>query len=584
MTIYYNSDFESDTINTTPTGWETGLGAGMSVQTATAVGLVAVSGTRIIGRTSVGDTVIYTAAGLIGNQGMRTDQKIPDMTAGGFRSAGHAPRNQGSATGFSYRVFLGTTGGTAGSEMLTLQINVNDGSTIVLVPAFSLGFHPGPTDVVHLESVFIGTTLDVRVWMNSSARPSSPTATTTNSLFPTGYPAIRNYGNNGWTSSDNVVIADGATGLDFYDPAVDATIPVMSGSLTSASITTTGFTLNWSAASDNVAVTGYQFSLNNGSSWTDAGLVLTRVVTGLTSSTAYNCQVRAYDAAGNFATPISATVTTATVDSTNPVLTGTLVSSSITSSGYTLTWPAASDNVAVTGYEVSTDSSSTWVDKGNVLTTNITGAAAATLYHTAVRAYDASGNRSSALLLDVTTGGSADTTAPVLTGSITPSAITQTGFTITWPAGSDNVSLTGYEYSINAGSTYTAVGNVLTTNVTGLTNTTLYPVRVRAIDSSGNRSTPALSADVTTASPALGTITTIACANRAKTLWASLTGVTVVVFNLALAPIVTKTSQSINSSGILTVTDAAIVAGTSYWIAVFLANGTSAGIKKYIAS
>jgi hypothetical protein len=95
----------------------------------------------------------------------------------------------------------------------------------------------------------------------------------------------------------------------------------------------------------------------------------------------------------------------------------------------------------------------------------------------------------------------ADTTAPTLTGSITEVTKTENSISIAWPAGADNVAVTSYEVSSNAGSTYTDVGNVLAYTITGLTANTAYALRVRAKDAAGNVSTPALELSVTTPAP-----------------------------------------------------------------------------------
>lgn len=189
-------------------------------------------------------------------------------------------------------------------------------------------------------------------------------------------------------------------------------------------------------------------------------------------------------------------------DTTVPVMIGTLSSSNVTQSGFALSWQAASDNVAVTGYEYSTDGGTTYSDAGNVLTVNVSGRAASTQYPCAVRAYDAAGNRATPITANVTTSAPvADTTAPSMSGTLTTSNITATGFTMSWPAGSDNVAVTGYETSINGGTTYTDVGNVLTVNKTGLSSGATYPLAVRAYDAAGNRSA-ALTASVTTSAGA----------------------------------------------------------------------------------
>ncbi len=81
-----------------------------------------------------------------------------------------------------------------------------------------------------------------------------------------------------------------------------------------------------------------------------------------------------------------------------------------------------------------------------------------------------------------------DTTAPTLGGPATISNITSTGFTATWPAGSDNVGITNYELQLlgdGAGQRFD-VGNVLTHTFTGLNPGGRYGVGLRARDAAGN--------------------------------------------------------------------------------------------------
>lgn len=196
---------------------------------------------------------------------------------------------------------------------------------------------------------------------------------------------------------------------------LDATVPVMVGTLSSSAITATGFALSWSAATDNIGVTGYEVSIDNGSTYTNVGNVLTIAEASLAAGTLYNTKVRAYDGAGNRATPLSlAASTSAAPDSTAPTMTGSLTVSAITSSGFTLTWLAASDNVAVVGYEFSTDGGTTYNSVGNVLTYDCVGKAASTLYNVSVRAFDGAGNRATALTATATTA------APIPVGPTLP--------------------------------------------------------------------------------------------------------------------------------------------------------------------
>ena len=77
----------------------------------------------------------------------------------------------------------------------------------------------------------------------------------------------------------------------------DTTVPSTPLNLTSSSKTTTSVTLAWSAATDNIGVTGYNIYVNNVLKTTVS--TLNTVVTGLTAATTYTFTVRAKDAAGN---------------------------------------------------------------------------------------------------------------------------------------------------------------------------------------------------------------------------------------------------------------------------------------------
>ena len=81
--------------------------------------------------------------------------------------------------------------------------------------------------------------------------------------------------------------------------------------LTASSISQTGLTLTWTAAADNVGVTGYRVYQGSTLLATVGGDVLTYTVTGLTSGTQYSFKVEAGDATNNWSTNgPSTTVTT----------------------------------------------------------------------------------------------------------------------------------------------------------------------------------------------------------------------------------------------------------------------------------
>ncbi|WP_420551989.1 GEVED domain-containing protein [Tenacibaculum aiptasiae] len=80
--------------------------------------------------------------------------------------------------------------------------------------------------------------------------------------------------------------------------SADTTAPSAPSSLAAASVTQTTLTLNWSASTDNVGVTGYD--VFRGSTKIGSTTSATSYnVTGLTAATAYTFSVKAKDAAGN---------------------------------------------------------------------------------------------------------------------------------------------------------------------------------------------------------------------------------------------------------------------------------------------
>jgi len=279
--------------------------------------------------------------------------------------------------------------------------------------------------------------------------------------------------------------------------APDTVAPSVPAGLASSAITSTGFTLSWTASTDNVAVTGYEIFRNGVSIGTSA--TTSFAVTGLSASTTYSMRVRARDAVPNWSvqsTALSVT-TSAAPDTVAPSVPAGLASSAITSTGFTLSWTASTDNVAVTGYEIFRNG----VSIGTSATTSfaVTGLTASTTYSMRVRARDAVPNWSAqSTALSVTTSAAPDTVAPSVPAGLASSAITSTGFTLSWTASTDNVAVTGYEIFRNG----VSIGTSATTSfaVTGLSASTTYIMRVNARDAVPNWSAQSSAFNVTTLS------------------------------------------------------------------------------------
>ena len=183
-------------------------------------------------------------------------------------------------------------------------------------------------------------------------------------------------------SNTNFTITAGST---------DTTAPT-APTLTASGTTQTTTNLSWSGATDNVAVTGYDVYKDGVLLASTAST--TYAVSGLTNSTTYSFTVKAKDAAGNSSASSNAvSVTTlAPVPDTTAPTAPTLSASGTTASATNLSWSGATDNVAVTGYDVY--KGGVFLASTTATTYAVTGLTASTTYTFTVRAKDAAGNSS----------------------------------------------------------------------------------------------------------------------------------------------------------------------------------------------
>jgi PQQ-dependent dehydrogenase (s-GDH family) len=281
-------------------------------------------------------------------------------------------------------------------------------------------------------------------------------------------------------------------------PPPDTEAPSAPTDLASSNLNQSSVTLSWTAASDNVSVTGYDVYQNNSKINSSPVTATTYNVTGLVALTSYSYYVIARDAAGNLSLP-SNTVSILTPDTQAPTTPTGLSASGITGSSLTLNWIASSDNVAVSGYDVYQNGVK--LNNSLVTATNyaVSGLSQATAYSFYVQASDASGNTSAAsTTLNVTT---ADVQSPTAPTGLTSSNLASTSVTLSWNASSDNVAVSGYDIYQN-GSKINATPVTLTTyNVSALTPSTSYSFYVQARDAAGNLSGNSNTVTVTTLAP-----------------------------------------------------------------------------------
>lgn len=187
---------------------------------------------------------------------------------------------------------------------------------------------------------------------------------------------------------------------------------------------------------------------------------------------------------------------------TNLAVTGT------TSSTISLSWSAATDNVAVTSYEIYLNGVlKTSVSSSN-LTATITGLTASTTYSFYVIAKDAAVNSSPASnsVNGTTTIVIPDTEIPTAPTNLAVTGSSSSTVSLSWTASTDNIGVTSYDVYVNSVFKSTVSGTTAILN--GLTPVTTYSFYVVAKDAAGNSSAQSNSVNGTT------TVISTSCASE----------------------------------------------------------------------
>ncbi len=298
-------------------------------------------------------------------------------------------------------------------------------------------------------------------------------------------------------NSDDMIVTVNGTAGPFSVTAPNTAVSYAGGSTQTVTWNVSGTTAN----GVNCANVDILFSSNGGTSWSTLLAATPNdgtqdVTIPNTAGTTNRIMVKGTNHIFFDVSNTNFTITAGSTDTIAPTA-PTLSASGTTQTTTDLSWSGATDNVAVTGYDVLRNG----VVIGSTTTATtfaVTGLTASTAYTFNVRAKDAAGNVSvNSNTVNVTTlAPVADTTAPTAP-TLAASGTTQTTTNLSWSGATDNVAVTGYDVLRNGvviGSTTTAT----TFAVTGLTASTAYTFNVRAKDAAGNSSVNSNTVSVTT--------------------------------------------------------------------------------------
>jgi chitodextrinase len=289
-------------------------------------------------------------------------------------------------------------------------------------------------------------------------------------------------------------------------PPTDGTPPSQPTNLHVTGVTQTSVTLEWSASTDNVAVSSYSL-------WGEglSGVVsvthpqTTATWSGLRPGQTVTFHVTAFDANFNGSTASNGATATTLADATAPTTPSGLTVGTVTASKVLLTWNSGTDTFQPVRHEilvdgVPTDNAFSTVPAGTIPRPAVQSARVrqldpSTTYEFSVRAVDPSGNVSpTSNTVRATTAASTDTVAPttptLLSAFDGGSSFCPEELWLRWTASSDNEAQSGIEYEVRVNGTINEVvpigtGTVTYTEVLGANTVTIV-----AVDQAGNASAP----------------------------------------------------------------------------------------------
>jgi len=292
-----------------------------------------------------------------------------------------------------------TGGPSNNSDDMIVTVNGTAGPFVVTAPNTNVNYLAGSTQTITWNVA--GTTANGVNCANVDILISSDGGTTWSTLLA----ATPNDGTQSvtmptTTGTTNRIMVKGTNHIFFDVSNTNFTIsntadttPPTPPTLSASGTTSTSTNLSWTVATDNIGVVGYD--VYRGATLIGTTTTATTfAVTGLSPSTSYSFTVRAKDGSGNISTASNTvTITTSAPDTTSPTA-PTLSASGTTATTTNLSWTGATDNVAVTGYDVY--QGTTLIGSTTTATTYaVTGLVASTTYSFNVRAKDAAGNVSS---------------------------------------------------------------------------------------------------------------------------------------------------------------------------------------------
>jgi phosphodiesterase/alkaline phosphatase D-like protein len=286
-----------------------------------------------------------------------------------------------------------------------------------------------------------------------------------------------------------------ATSVDYTfttSQSQDTTPPVITG-VSVSSIGSASAVVSWTTneAADTQVEYGTTAAYGSTSAFNPAMTTAhSSSLTGLTAGTLYHYRVKSRDAAGNLANSSDYTFTTSQGSDSTPPVISSILSSSITSTTALITWTTNEVCDALVEYGTTSAYGSSTALNPTLTTSHsaaLSGLAAGMLYHYRVKSRDAAGNL--AISGDNTFTTQAGGSGTLTITQVVLQSITDRSVYVTWTTSKMAGTEVEYGPSKSYGFLASTPGVWETQHgqkISGLASSTVYHLRVRSADSSGN--------------------------------------------------------------------------------------------------
>ncbi len=170
----------------------------------------------------------------------------------------------------------------------------------------------------------------------------------------------------------------------------DTEAPTTPTNVVASNQTTTSMDIAWTASTDNVGVTGYNVYVNDVLTSQTANTTVT--ISNLSPNTSYALTIEAKDIINNKSAKSTVVNASTLQDTQAPTVPTNIVASNISGTTFKISWTKATDNTAVTGYDIFVDA--TFKATTANLNYTVTGLTKSTSYSITVLAKDAADNKS----------------------------------------------------------------------------------------------------------------------------------------------------------------------------------------------